>query len=263
VTESSGVVASRANPGIYWTHNDSGDGPILYAFDRYGHSYGRWTVPGAQNVDWEDIAIAPGPAPGRWYLYAGDIGDNNRVRLEIAVYRVEEPKTGSASACRAGCQTKPATAFHLRYPDGPHNAETLLVHPVTRDVYVISKASSADPNTTVYVARANQLGPKTVTLTAIATLAVPDAFSRTMVGGLTGGDISADGRKVALCDYLHYYEASLPPGVSFDDIWKQTFYPKLLGVVAQVEGICYRADGKAFILTAEGKPCPVIEIPIE
>jgi hypothetical protein len=263
VTESSGVVASRANPGIYWTHNDSGDGPILYAFDRDGHSYGRWTVTGARNVDWEDIAIGPGPASGRWYLYAGDIGDNPRKREEIAVYRVEEPKTGSAAECREGCKTGPATGFRLRYPDGPHNAETLLVHPITRDIYVISKANSADSNTTVYVARASQLGAKIVTLTVVATLGIPDTLSRKLIGGLTGGDISADGRRVALCDYLHYYEAMLAPGADFDDIWKQTFYPKLLGVVAQVEGICYRLDGKAYILTSEGKPCPVIEIPIE
>lgn len=263
VTESSGVVASRTNAGIYWTHNDSGDAPIFYAFDRTGKSYGRWTVPGATNIDWEDIAIGPSPQKGQWYLYAGDIGDNNRVRKEIVVYRVEEPKVGEAGACRKGCETRAATAFHLTYPDGPHNAETLLVHPATGDVYVISKANSSDPATTVYVARAKQLGAKTVTLLALATLDIPDRLTKAIAGGLTGGDISEDGRKLALCDYLHYYEVELPAGADFDDIWKQTFYPKLLGVVGQVEGICFRADGKAFVLTAEGTPCPVMEIPIE
>jgi hypothetical protein len=58
VTESSGIVASRKNPGIYWTHNDSGDGAYLYAFDREGRDRGRWTVRGATAIDWEDIAIA-------------------------------------------------------------------------------------------------------------------------------------------------------------------------------------------------------------
>ena len=33
VKESSGIVASHQNPGLYWTHNDSGGGPKLYALD--------------------------------------------------------------------------------------------------------------------------------------------------------------------------------------------------------------------------------------
>src|SRR5205085_4228948 len=56
ITESSGIVASRRNPDIFWTHNDSGDGPLLYAFDRKGRSRGRWRVTDAQAIDWEDIA---------------------------------------------------------------------------------------------------------------------------------------------------------------------------------------------------------------
>jgi hypothetical protein len=263
ITESSGVVASRLAGGIYWTHNDSGDGPYLYAFDLQGRSHGRWTVPGAQNVDWEDIAIGPGPRAGRPYLYVGDIGDNNRTRKEIVVYRIEEPRAGERSACAGGCRTGPATVFRLRYPDGPHNAETLLVHPVSGDLYVISKASSGDPPTTVYVARARQLRPGAVALRALATLDIPDPLFRTFIGGLTGGDISPDGRRLVLCDYFRMYEAVLPEGARFDEIWGRRFSWKLIGIGLQVEGICYRPDGQAVIATSEGKPCPLFEIPIE
>jgi len=31
--ESSGVAVSHTYPGVLWTHNDSGDGPYLYATD--------------------------------------------------------------------------------------------------------------------------------------------------------------------------------------------------------------------------------------
>src|SRR6267142_6134039 len=47
IDESSGIVASRTSPGMYWTHNDSGDGPFIYAFDDRGHSRGVWRVTGA------------------------------------------------------------------------------------------------------------------------------------------------------------------------------------------------------------------------
>src|SRR5438874_9337753 len=62
VTESSGLVASRRTPGVFWTHNDSGDGPYLYATDRKGRALAKFTVSGATNVDWEDIAAGAGTA---------------------------------------------------------------------------------------------------------------------------------------------------------------------------------------------------------
>src|SRR2546427_1152391 len=65
LTESSGVVASRAHPGILWTHNDSGDGPYLYATDLHGTDRGVVKVTGARNVDWEDIARGPCPGQAR------------------------------------------------------------------------------------------------------------------------------------------------------------------------------------------------------
>src|SRR5689334_11374701 len=92
INESSGLIASRTSPGAYWTHNDSGDGPFIYALDAHGNSLGTFRVNGATNRDWEDISAGPGPQRGRSYLYIGDIGDNNQKRSEIVVYRVPEPQ---------------------------------------------------------------------------------------------------------------------------------------------------------------------------
>ena len=97
VSESSGLVASRTTPGAYWTHNDSGDGPFIYAVDTRGDSFGTFRVTGAQARDWEDIAAGPGPQPNKSYLYIGDIGDNDSVRPEVIVYRVPEPKLSAAT----------------------------------------------------------------------------------------------------------------------------------------------------------------------
>src|SRR3954454_20418778 len=77
ISESSGLAASRLTPGAYWTHNDSGDGPFIYAFDTRGDSLGIFRVVGAQARDWEDMASGPGSERGKSYLYIGDIGDNN------------------------------------------------------------------------------------------------------------------------------------------------------------------------------------------
>ena len=262
ISESSGVAASRRNAGIFWTHNDSENAPEIYAFDRTGKSYGRWTVPGTRNIDWEDIDIGPGPQ-GSWYLYIGDIGDNSRNRREIRVYRVDEPKVGTPAECRAGCSTARPTVFRFQYPDGPHNAETLLVHPVTGDLYVVTKAWGSDRATGVYVARAPHPTQGIVTLEQIASLSIPERLARGLLGGLTGGGISPDGSRVAFCDYMYVYEARVPAGAAFDEIWKEKFTVRSLGMHLQTEGIAYTADGKRLVLTSEGNRSPVIEIPVE
>jgi hypothetical protein len=242
IKESSGLVASRTMPGVYWTHNDSGDGPFLYAIDSSGESRGVWRVIGATAIDWEDIAAGPGPQANQSYLYVGDIGDNNSVRSEIIVYRIPEPKSSDAKSTKARpLATEPAEAIRFRYPDGKHDAETLIVHPLSGDLYVVNKVAFA--NAVVYKASAPMSPNKTTTLARVVELKLPGLFG----GIVTGGDISPDGQRVALCDYFGGYEAVLPTSSSsFDDIWKQRFLSIDLGKQKQ-------RDGKALLTTSEGQ----------
>jgi hypothetical protein len=258
VTESSGLAASRLNQNIYWTHNDSGDGPLVYAFDTTGESHGVFRVAGAQARDWEDMAIGPGPQRASSYLYLGDIGDNENVRSEIVVYRVVEPKlvaTDKTSSKRNPRTTAAAEAIRLRYPDGKHDAETLLVHPATGNLYIIIKVMLR--NATVYEATAPLVPGRVITMKRIGEIKIPS-----LLGGLfTGGSISPDGRRVALCDYLQGYEVVLPAtSKNFNDVWKQTVTPFSLGQREQGESITYRADGKALLATSERTPAPLIQV---
>jgi hypothetical protein len=258
VTESSGIVASRRNPGLFWTHNDSGDGPFIYAFDRAGRSRGVWRVAGADAEDWEDIACGPGPAPGRPYIYAGDIGDNYKRRAQVVLYRFPEPVITDADAAttRASARTtEQAEAIRLKYPDGPHDAEALLVHPTSGDIYVVTKSVTAAG---VYKLRARDYNPGDVnTLARVATLRGPDFFGLFV----TGGDISPDGRRVALCDYAQGYELRLPDAArDFDEVWRQTPVVVPVGARRQGESVCYRLDGAALLATSEGEHPPLYEV---
>src|SRR6267378_6624155 len=95
VVESSGVAVSRTYPDVLWTHNDSGDGPYLYATDLRGTDRGALLVPGADAIDWEDIALGPCPvafqlrAPACVYL--ADSGDNMELRPFVTIYAVTAP----------------------------------------------------------------------------------------------------------------------------------------------------------------------------
>ena len=263
VKESSGIAASRRHTEILWTHNDSGDGAFIYAFDRQGRHRGVWRVSGAEAEDWEDMAIGPGPMPGRSYIYVGDIGDNSKKRDQITVYRVAEPPIApgdKTSTNENPKTTEIAEAIRLKYPDGKHDAETLLVHPVTADIYIVTKAISAAAR--VYKLQAPWRSSGVVTLRYLGEFRFPNLFQ----GFITGGDISPDGRRVILCDYLGACELVLPDrrGVAFDQIWKQSPLAIVIGDYRggrrEGEAICFRPDGRALLATSEGLPCPLIEI---
>jgi hypothetical protein len=258
VTESSGLTASRTLPGAYWTHNDSGDGPFIYAFNTRGESLAVFRVTGANARDWEDIASGPGPQRNRSYLYIGDIGDNNAKRADIVIYRIPEPdlKTANKNSSKTRpIATENAEAIRLVYPDGKHDAEALLVHPSTGNLYLVTKVVFANP--VVYEAAAPLSAGRAITMKRLGEVRVPSLFG----GAITGGSVSPDGRRVALCDYFQGYELVLPASSgNFNDIWKQTMTGFDLGKRKQGESIAYRLDGNALLATSEGKDTDLLQV---
>ena len=243
VVESSGLAASRRHPDRYWTHNDSGDAARLFCFDRAGASCGTWPVTGAEARDWEDMAAGPGPE-GDPTLFVGDIGDNGRARAGVTVHLVAEPEATSAPRPLA------ARSVRLTYPDGAHDAEALLVHPATGDLYVVTKEVTGRAG--VYKAAAPLPLGGEARLVLVADVAVP--------GPVTGGDIAPDGTRVALCTYLEAVELTVPPGAAFDAVWGQAPAFIALPFRRQGEAIAYRLDGAALLTTSEGVPAPVHEV---
>ena len=112
VTESSGVAASRAHPGVLWTHNDSGDDAYVYATDLAGADRGLVRIRGARAVDWEDIALGPCPTRRGACLYIADTGDK----------REDPPIRSHLRRCRAGCARQGEVSGSLRSGRGaaPH-----------------------------------------------------------------------------------------------------------------------------------------------
>jgi hypothetical protein len=153
--------------------------------------------------------------------------------------------------------TANAEAIRLRYPDGKFDAETLLVHPSTGNIYIITKVAVFRP--VVYEAAAPFTPGQLITMKRLGEIRVPS-----LTGGvLTGGSVSLDGRRVALCDYFQGFELVLPPkSTDFNDIWKQRMTVFDLGKRKQGESIAYRSDGKAVLATSEGKNAPLIQVVI-
>ncbi|MBN2195000.1 MAG: hypothetical protein JW751_19440 [Polyangiaceae bacterium] len=146
VSEASGLAASQRQPGVWWTHNDSGGKPRVYALADDGRPVGDWYVTGATAEDWEDLAIAPcRHARHLDCLYVGDIGDNLRSRDHVVVYAFPEPTVSPGTETRSGTLKEPVSAIHLTYPDGSEDAEALLVDGRRSRLYVITKDTGRPP----------------------------------------------------------------------------------------------------------------------
>jgi hypothetical protein len=255
VTESSGLAASRRSPGVLWTHNDSGGQPTLYATDLKGRALGAYTVPGATAEDWEDIAcVGTGDDAA---LYVGEFGDQTK---GLAVYRVWEPAVDPAKTNQKG-RTMLAEKYPFAYPDGRHDAETLLAHPATGEIFVVTKKEAGASG--VYRFPMPLSRNRTVTLERVATVRFsnPLALRGRNVGRLaTGGDISPDGRRVAIRTYTDGFEWTIPASGSLAEAFAGK--PRTVGLpwLGQYESLCYSLDGRSLLTTAEGSPCPLWEL---
>ncbi len=194
LSELSGLAVSRAQAAI-WAHNDSGDGARLFALSADGADLGVFEVTDADNDDWEDLALGLCPeAADRARcacLYIADIGDNDLERDRYTLYRTPEPAAGTDGA------TDPVTATWFVYPDGPHDAEALLIHPLTGEAVVITKG---DGLAGVYTFP--DAPPDAAAAAAPVTLSLAGTLDLGALGleapEVTAGDVSPDGLRAAL-----------------------------------------------------------------
>ncbi len=239
-TEASGLASSRSRPGVYYTHDDGGE-PELHAFDLEAGWIETHPVSGVDLVDWEDIAAGPCPDGGHC-LFLGDIGDNDASRTWISVYVVAEPPPGGI--------VDVLDQWRAQWPDGPRDAETLLVHPGTGRVSLVSKDSTG-------VSAIGRLpedpGAGIATLEVVATVALlgDDEGDRLV----TGGAWDAEGERLVLRARERLLEWETDPcdphghWVHSPQSWSTPALPR-------AEGVDFGSDG-GLVLVAEGAPTDV------
>jgi hypothetical protein len=257
VTEASGVAASRRVDNVWWVHNDSGDTARVFAISTTGQTLGEYVLSGASAVDWEDIAVGPGPSAGVSYLYVGDIGDNATSRSSVQVYRVPEPLVNPASPLSTAQTLPDVAAIDLAYPDGPHDAEGLFVDPGSRDLFVVTK-DLAGGVAGVYRAPAPAAGV-TTTMTKVASVALG------ALQGVTGADITPAGDLIALRTYLSVFLYPRTSGATIAQAFSQSscagVAPPLNGgwpgSEPQGEALGFTRDGRGYVTLSEGAHPPL------
>ena len=251
IAESSGL-ATASQGDLVYTHNDSGDEARVFAVGLDGVTRTTYVLPGLEPRDWEDMARGP-DEQGRSSLWLGDIGDNNAARTNgLLVHRIAEPPPTDAEQV----VTEAPTSFRLRYPDGPRDAESLIVHPVTGRLYVVTKPLAGTAGVYEAPAPLDAGRPNVLELVAEARTGATGTPGGPGIGGIanylvTAGDIAPDGRRVALRTYTDLYEWTVPGddlAAAFDG--EPTIMP--LPQTRQGEGLAYAPDGGSVLVSTEG-----------
>lgn len=244
ITESSGLAASRLHPGTWWTHDDSGHEPQLFAIGDDGALRATLTVRGVPGIDWEDLAAGPCPDGVGTCLVVGDIGDNTRSHPSVQLVVVREPDAlGDATV-------DPVVTLAVTYDRGPRDCETLLVDPTTGDVWLVEKGGRGAFRVPAAALRAGG--------SAVATHVVDVTFVEGSDGFLTGGDIRTDGKRVVLRTYLKVQEhrgATVAEALAAEPI-DVTGTDRV--IEAQGEAVAYGPDG-SIRTTSEGVGTTIFE----
>ncbi|HST67447.1 MAG TPA: hypothetical protein VLM05_19900 [Mycobacteriales bacterium] len=241
IPESSGLAASADR---LWTVNDGGDRLQVFELDRTCAVRRVITDP-IDPYDVEDLARA---ADGT--LWLADTGDNALNRSTVALERVRPD--GSA------------TLFRLTYPDGPHDAEALLLMP-SGEIFIATKEPLA---ANVYTPVGPLSASRPTALRRVASIGLlPTGTAGGPVGTagqvvVTGGAVSPDGRSVALRTYTDAYVWAVPSGDVVAALKSGDRARVALPPTAQGEGLAFASDGRSLLTSTEKLPGPVQVIPL-
>lgn len=259
LNEASGLAVSKTLPNVLWSHNDSGDRPRLFALDKQAKVIAEVRMYGVPSYDIEDIATGPCKAQSTpqedtpQCLFVADIGDNRHKRDHVRIYRFILPTTTPLPKALQADHIE-----YIRYPKGAFDAETLLVHPHTGTRWIVHKArkgpsgvfkipegssSAKSPKTALHI---TDLRPKSLNLS----------------GRLyTAGDISPDGKCVALRTYSHVRTHCAPSAARFVEAFDQA--PDILETppMFQSEALAFDPTTKGLWITSERWPAPLLYLP--
>lgn len=241
LSEASAAAASRSQPGVIWTLNDSGNPPWLYAVDTAGRSLGTFLVTGAKNFDWETLTVSPCPAGS--CLIIGDTGDNPETRHSATLYRVPEPDVSTATPGSL-VATAPAESLSIQYADGPHDVEAIYADRAG-DLYLITKGRTKGIWLLRLCADAWTAGQPVVPERLDSLPITPDI---SIGQWISDAALSPDGQRVAVRTYSAVFFFGVEAGGRLvPDHGQECFFGML---EPQGEGVTW-LDGTRLLLTSE------------
>lgn len=238
LNEASGMTATQQHASVLWLHNDSGSEPRLFATRDDGVALGIVEITGAEAMDWEDIAVGPGPVANKSYLYVADIGDNEKKRDGVQIYRLEEPKLDADG--KPTVSSAKADRISVKYEKGARDAETLLVDPLSGDLYIVEKKMSKSG---VYRIPSPGAGSSSVTAKEVAQVNLVLS---------TGGAVLPAGDGFAIRTYFGVSYWPRDPKLPLDAAFGNEPCALKLAAEQQGESLSFFADGNGYYTASEG-----------
>ena len=257
IDEASGLQAGR--DGVFFLHND--DGTYLYAIDQSGRDLGRMNVKEAGDKDWEDMTRVIGDDGP--LLVIGDTGDNLQVRKKVSLYFVREPMPGEFNT-----DLELAHKVDVRYPDGPHDVESLAYDSSSDMLLLLSKRDQ--PPRLYGVPLDLALWEDKVEAVLLAEVPVfrpPTQKDMLLNPGRgmwisqpTGMDISADGGTAAVITYRSLYVFKRENGETWPEAFQRTPVEYLGPPGSYEEAVCFGHDPGSIFITTERRPAPIYRL---
>lgn len=233
LVEASGLASSVVNPGMLWTHNDSGHPAEVFLIDTLAQIKMVCRLKNVVNRDWEDIVIGPGPDSTKSYVYVADIGDNEAKYPVKILYRFEEPVLSAGELDILEFDT-----LFLQLDDGVRDTESIMIDPLAHGMYLLSKREDS-----VHFYKVNY-PYEGDTLNARYRVTLP-------YHNINAAEISPDGTEVIIKDYDHIYYWKRPDGGPISKLLQTP--PVVLNYEKEVQGeaITFSRRGTGFFTLSE------------
>lgn len=241
LSELSGFAASGRYPGIFWAHNPSGTPFRVYAMEDSGKIRATLTLTGATVQNVEDIAVGPceprAEAPP--CIYLADIGDNFQQREQLDILRLAEPAQLEDASV-------PVEVLAFTYPDGRHNAESLISDARTGRLAVITQ--TPDSLGDVYALDGLRPG-EPVKAKKLGTLHAREDADRQDVDRMsTGADLNPSGERLLVRTYTRVWEVRRSQAQSLEDLIEGQVAEVPSASQAQPKAIAFTPGGRGYLL---------------
>lgn len=280
--EASGLAYSTLNQGVIWSHNDSGNAPVIYAMSTNGQNTACFTLEDSGCLDWEDIAsFSKNKIP---YLLISDTGDNLGIRDLNYLNIVREPLLNKTPESinqkpfiddeKCSKSLKPEKIIKFRYPDGSHDCEAVAVDTASDSAFLVSKREMPP---VLYEVPLSSSGNEAITAKKIGIINLSSSDStdneKIKLGKkslrVTAMDISRDCMSMVL---LTYTDAYLFKRTSLKESWRSVVSRPAQKIrlfsntdkrLPQREAVCFEPDASAIIVTTEIKPSGIFRFPVK
>ena len=254
INESSGIIKSDKYDNLYWTHNDSGDKPRIFAVNSRGEiykpdsssdtAYKGLFVKNAKNRDWEDIA-----KDKNGNLIIAACGNNKNKRKDLSLIYIKERDPLQENSTPLIKQYKFKYPDQKKFPPKKKNFDCEAVFNLNNTNYFLTKHRS-DFNTKLY--RMDNPDEKSVNV-----LTYIDKFN--IKGRVTAADISKDGSTLAVLTYYNIWLFTRPENSDNFFEGQVKFLNFNTEITQQCEAVCF--DNDRLIITNEQRD--IFQIPLK